>query len=328
MRILPTIQSLHLPTWRAVGTAVLAALLASCGGGEQIQPFQPVRLITIGDELSVLTAQAPTGRKYGINALAADGVSIDCTTYPIWTQTLAATYAFAFAECNPLNLAQTLAHTYAQPGAKADDFVTQVARAEADGAFSDKDLVSVLLGTNDVLDLYRTVYVPNPTTDTYNAVITELGNRGKLLGERINQLIARGPRVILSTIQRVGQSPYAIEEAALWQDPQRPTVLNNFSIAFNNALRVAIVNDGHFIGLVELDALINAALANPGGYGLANITEPACVAALPDCTTATLVSGATAAPTAWLWASNTWMGITAQQYLGTYARGRAQGNPF
>lgn len=328
MRFPLTIKSLHLPTWRVAGAAALAAMLASCGGGEQIQPFAPVRLITIGDELSVLTAQAPTGRKYSINALAADGVSVDCATYPIWTQTLAATYAFVFAECNPLNLVQTLAHTYAQAGAKADDFVAQVAQAEADGAFSDKDLVTVLLGTNDVLDLYNTVYVPNPTTDTYNAVITELGNRGKLLGERINQLIARGPRVILSTIQRMGQTPYAIEEAALRQDPQRPTVLNNFSIAFNNALRLAIVNDGRYIGLVELDALINAGISNPGGYGLTNITEPACVAALPDCTTATLVSGASAAPTAWLWASDTWMGITAQQYLGSYARGRAQGNPF
>lgn len=321
-------EMLRLRSLSGAALAVLAALtlLVSCGGGEQITPFAPTRLIVIGDEMSVLTQSPPQGRKYSINGLVADGVDLDCAIYPIWTQTLAVYYNFAFAECNPLNLPVTAAKTYAKPGAVAADFATQMAEAETSGAFSSTDLVTVLLGANDVLDLYRTRYAPDPTTDTYNAIITELTARGTKLGQQITAYFAQGPKFIVSTIPRMGQTPYALQEVIDTRDPQRATVLNDFSNAFNTAVRVTIPNDGRYWGLVELDQLLATGADNPGAYGLADVTRAACTVDLPNCTAATLAPGAT--PLTWLWASDVWMGPTAHANLGRFAQGRAAGNPF
>ncbi|MGI9153921.1 MAG: hypothetical protein ACR2IY_08615, partial [Rubrivivax sp.] len=65
----------------AAAACVLALGLASCGGGtSQVETFAPLRLITLGDEMSAFTAD---GRKYAVNALAADGTTPDCKTLPL-----------------------------------------------------------------------------------------------------------------------------------------------------------------------------------------------------------------------------------------------------
>jgi outer membrane lipase/esterase len=312
------------------GVLLALCLLASCGGGStrQITPFAPTRLLVFGDEMSVLTKEDPKGRKYSVNALGTDAVTISCSTLPLWTQVLANTYLFAFEECNPNNLAVTVAKIYAHPGAKADDFVAQVAEARlaVGGAFNTTDLATVLLGENDVLDLYKNQYLLDPTTTTYNAIINELTARGTRLGRAVNELTSLGPKVILSTMPLINLTPYALKQAADRKDPNILTVLLDFSNTFNTALRVTIVNNGQYIGLVELDALMNAGVSDPGRYGLTNVVAAACSVPLPDCSTSTLVTGASS--TTWLWASDVWMSSTAHLNLGNFARGRALGNPF
>jgi phospholipase/lecithinase/hemolysin len=184
-----------------------------------------------------------------------------------------------------------------------------------------------------VLDLYRTQYVhdavayPNYTSNpTYQAVMAELQARGARLGQQINDLTALGPKVILSTMPLMNLTPYALQEAINKQDQAIRSVLLDFSNQFNTAMRVNIINDGRWIGLVELDALLNAGVSNPQNYGLTNTTAGVCAVELPNCTTNTLVTGGNA--TTWLWASNLWMGSTAHLNLGNFARGRALGNPF
>jgi len=312
-------------------------LAASCGGGstEQIEPFEPTALLVFGDEMSVLTKELPRGRKYSVNALGSDNITLDCTLRPLWTQVLANAFLFSFAECNSADTIVKPAKIYAAVGAKATDFPAQVAEAlaAAGGAFRGTDLATVLLGANDVLDLYRTQYVPDRVAypnfadnPTYQAVMAELQARGARLGQQVNDLTAMGPKVILSTIPLMNLTPYALQEAIDKQDSTIPGVLLNFSNQFNTAVRVNIINDGRWIGLVELDALLNAGVSNPQNYGLTNITAAVCAVALPDCNTNTLVAGGNA--TTWLWASNLWMGSTAHLNLGNFARGRALGNPF
>jgi hypothetical protein len=323
-------MNLRLRLARCALMGALLGLLGACGGGsvEQIEPFEPQRLFVFGDEMSVLTKTAPLGRKYSVNALGTDNVAIDCAARPLWTQVLANTFLFAFEDCNPLAVAVPQARVLATPGAKSDDFVAQIeaARASASVPLSSTDLMTVLFGANDVLDLYQNQYVPNPTTATANAITQELTARGARLGQRINELTMQGPKVILSTMPLMGLTPYALREAIDHLDPGRPALLTQFSNAFNTAVRVNIVNDGRFIGLVELDALLNAGVSDPGNYGLTNVTNAVCAVALPDCTTNTLVTAGNA--TTWLWASELWMGSTAHLNLGNFARGRALGNPF
>jgi len=315
---------------RTLALAVGLGALASCGGGtEQIEPFAPTRMLVFGDEMSVLTNEVPRGRRYSVNGLDANG-NIECTLRPLWTQILASTYLFAFEECNTVGVAVPQAKIYARPGDQSIDFEAQLAaaRAAAGGAFSNTDLATVLIGANDVLDLYQNQYLPNPTAATAANITAELQMRGTRLGQQINALTQEGPRVILSTIPLMGLTPYALREVINSGDAQRAALLTNFSNTFNTAMRVNIVNDGRFIGLIELDALLNAGVNNPAQYGLVNVTQGVCAVELPNCTTNTLVTTDANAASTWLWASDLWMGTVAHLNLGNFARGRALNNPF
>ena len=327
------------------GAALLAlVLLASCGGGtEAITPYNPTRLLILGDEMSVMTKDGIKGRKYSVNAVGADQVSLDCVLFPLWHQVVAYTWGFAYEECNPGNQAVTAARIYAVPGAKVDDLPQQLEAARlVNGSFSKTDLFMVLVGQNDVVDLYENVYRPDPTTANYNAVIAELQARGVRLAAFVNRLSRadvgdlNGPKVIISTIPLLNLTPYARAQAAAYPGINVWNTLLAFSQALNTAMRAGdgtdgnrgIVNDGRFLGLVELDSLLNAGYNNPENYGLYNTLYPVCVATLPDCwnVPADLAPGGNAVT--WMWASDLWMGTTAQVSLGNFARGRALGNPF
>jgi outer membrane lipase/esterase len=315
----------------AAGLAML--LLASCGGGtEQVTPFKPTRYIAFGDEMSVLTKELPQGRKYTVNALDSDGTGISCAASGsgLWTQGISNVFGFVFEECNP-SARPVAAFSYAAPGAKSADFLTQLAEAKlVQGPFGCNDLMSVLIGANDVIDLYENVYLADPTSNTATAVTDELTARGARLGEAIAALTANdGPNIIVSTIPLVNLTPYALQRNIERPDTNTLNVLNNFSNAFNTALRTNIPNDGSRWGLVELDALLNAGFNNPGSYGLVNVVNAVCDPLTwntPNCTTNTLVPNGNA--NTWLWASDKWISWQAHNRLGNFARNRATGNPF
>lgn len=318
---------------QGLATGMALVLLASCGGGtEQITPFDPTRYIVFGDEMSYLTAD---GRKYTVNALDSNGLpgcSINTSSQPsrIWVQVLGSGLGFRFAECNVNNL-EVNAFMFSAPGAKVDDFVNQVAAARlAHGPFGCHDMMSVLLGANDVIDLFENVYLASPTQGTANQVANELAARAARLGRAIADLTAdNGPNFIVSTIPLMNLTPYARQMASDYPNANVANVLNQLSSSFNTSLRTNIPNDGSRWGLVELDALLNAGFNNPGTYNLSNVKDAACDAVTwgtADCTTNTLVDGANA--NNWLWASNLWMGWRAHLNLGDFARNRAQGNPF
>ena len=293
-----------------------------------------------------LTDTVPLGRKYAVNTLNSDNTSLDCGTRRIWHQQVADEYNFGYLECNPSGLLNNAAKIYAAPGAKTEDLIAQLARARLEnaGEWSNTDLFTVLVGANDVIDLYENVYLANPGSDSYNAVIAMLRARGIGLARFINELTrgeVSGPKVIVSTIPLMNLTPYAIKQAALHPDLNVRGVLQDFSTTFNTAMRAGdsrngfsgIINDGRFIGLVELDGILQAGVDNPGNYGLTNVTQGVCAVELPNCvvsgtdsTQGTLVPNGNA--DTWLWASDLWIGTTAQLRLGSFARGRALGNPF
>ncbi len=321
---------------KGFGAALAVVLLGSCGGStEQIEPFDPTRLLVFGDEMSVLTNEPPQGRKYSVNALASDGVTVDCTSRRLWFQQVAVEYGFQFEECNPNNQADPKGKILAQVGAKVDDLPAQIARAAAlSGCFNETDLVTILIGANDVLDIYQNQYIPDPAISnykdnpTYQAAINELQARGARLGQRVNALTTLGPKVIVSTIPMMNLTPYAIKEAALRPNANVRNVLQDFSNTFNTAMRVNIINNGLFIGLVELDALLQAGVNDPGRYGLNNVTQAVCAVELPNCDNAPEFLVPNGNANTWLWASDLWMGSIAHSNLGNFARNRATDNPF
>lgn len=292
---------------------LMAALLASCGGGtSQIEPFKAGRLIAFGDELSAFTAD---GRNFSVNGLDT-AQAPDCNALPIWIQVVAKVYNFGFSQC-PLPGGQALAITRAAPGAGSADLATQVAAQVADGGILDKDLVTVLVGVNDIKALYLKSLASPASPEAQ--LIADAQALGVEVARQVNALVDRGARVIVATVPDVGLSPYGIAQGAAGAG-----LLSRLSAALNGRIRANILNDGRYVGLVLGDEFTQ--VANRGFYGYANVTQAACTVALPDCTSATLSTGATAET--WLWADDTWLTTAGHRRLGALAEARARQNPF
>lgn len=303
----------------AAAAAVLA--LAACGGGDRVEEFRPERLIALGDEASVLVRDPnDTSKvyKYSVNALQADNVTPDCGTYPIWTQVLASNLGMAFPECPSGTLPQ-VAETRAAAGARVEQVVAQLQALRAANP-GEKAVVTVLAGTNDVIDLYERVTASDNPTPEADAIAAARA-RGSVLGAEIGALATAGPAVIVSTIPDLGRSPYAAARGTAAQ-----SLLAQLSEAFNTGLRVTIPQDGRLVGLVFGNLL---GFESGGNVASGYFNAAACSAALPGCTTATLVEGASTANIGnWIWADDRRFGPSTHTQLGANALNRVRNNPF
>jgi outer membrane lipase/esterase len=313
---------------RATFATALLAALAACGGStSQRDPFVAQRLFALGDEASVLIADPASNTaalKYSVNVDlgVAPAVSISCADQPLWIQSVAALYGFTFKECNPGNVAVPLAATFATVDARAVDIDAQAAQA---GAFRAKDLVTVLFGTNDVLEVYRAVIAGSISEDQGAA---ELRNRAEKVANKVNQIVGEGARVLLSTVPDMGLSPYGRAQEGLGAG--RAQLLTRLTTAFNEELGIKILLDGSLIGLVQADQMVQAMVRSPGNFGLINAVDAACLPSrpLPTCTTRadSLIPGGDAGT--FLWADDTRMSFGGHSYLGRLAQDRATRNPF
>jgi lysophospholipase L1-like esterase len=304
----------------ALLAGVLAsALLASCGGGQQVQSFTATRVIAFGDESSVINAN---GSKYTVNALlASSATAFDCGSNPIWIQSVAAIYGLVFPQCPGL-VADPVNRIYATAGAMVADLGPQIDQQVADGGFGPTDLVTVFIGVNDVIDQFS--QYPAVGEDQ---LLANVDAAGAALAAQVNRIASLGAKVLITTIPNLGLTPYAGDRTA-GSTNGNPAVLTSLSARFNDALLANLTNDGRKIGLIQLDeyltAIDTATQAGLGSYN--NSTLAACSVALPACTTNTLVADAVGA--VWLWADDRHLGPTGQAALGSLAVARAQNNPF
>jgi hypothetical protein len=305
---------------RALPWLLLAWLLSSCGGGSsQIEPFQPQKMIFIGDETVGLLSD---GRRYGINGLASDGTTIDCGANPIWSQQLASNFGFLIDTCSTTT--GTPGITRAVPDAKVADLDGQISAQIATGVTS-KDLFVVMVGMNDIIEVYETFVgdrscnAPNNNPPA-NSMMAELAARGHLAAMQISRILDAGGRAIVSTVHDLGRTPYALTRG-------QGDLLTCMTAIFNARLRVDIRPlDGRLWGLVLADDNTLAVADNPSGFGLTNVSDPACAVAPPDCTTSTLVSGADSGN--YLWADDRHFGPLLHNQLASQAITRARNNPF
>jgi phospholipase/lecithinase/hemolysin len=316
-------NKLRFPRLGRVGLAAVGlfgALCASgCGGGDLVATFAPGRLLVFGDENSVLTA---TGAKYSINALNTDNTLL-CTNNPIWVQVLANRYGFGFAQCpNPFDTAAPRGIIYAAVGTGVADIAAQITAAAGPGGFQSTDLTTVYTGQKDIIAIYQAM----TSAADIGTARAAAEAAGEALANQVNRLADAGARTLIVTVPNVGVTPFALAEKAAHTDFDRADALRQITERFNARLRSTIFNDGRRIGLIQLDEYVGVVLAFPGAYGYANVTQGACTVALPDCTTATLVTGATS--TSYLFADDRRVGAAAQQQTGNLAVTRAVNNPF
>ena len=309
------------------GVVAIAGLVACGGGTSQYEVFVPQRLLVFGDETSTIT---PLGLKYAVNGFssvdAGGGTTEDvpdCNTIPVWVQSMAQSYGFVFAECNPNRVDVLNARMLASAGAKVEDIKVQIDAQIAAGGFADRDLVTMLAGANDIIAAYQD-YPVRSEADIEN----DLRARGKALAQQVNRLVDYGAKVILVTVPDMGLTPYANKQRNEFTDTDRAALLSRLTAAFNEQLGVNIVLDGRFIGLVQADLRTQSMVRSPGSYNLTNVTDAACLdtAPLPLCTTKTLVDGATAAN--WMWADDLRLGFQGHQQIAALALDRARQNPF
>lgn len=328
--------------WGAAAAAGLGLLLASCGGGGQVEPFAPTRIVAFGDELSLLDDTVTplngtgNGRKYGINAfkqvtvngvLTDDPTALDCTRNPLWIQTVATSFSLAFDRCLGTATAAT-GQVRAQLGHKVADLAGQIAAVQGN-ALGEKDLALVMIGMHDILELYARY--PGVGRDV---LIDEARTRGRSLGAQINALATSGPAVVVLTVPDIGQSPFALAQNLSTNDNTRAALLSELVATFNNRMSVELINDGRLIGLVYADIELQKMVKFPQSFGLTNVTGAACKtsAPLPGCTTATLqdatATAAAATGATWLWADDLRLSPAGQSRIGLLAESRARNNPF
>lgn len=318
--------SIHRTARAALRVAGLAAALAgaACGGGDQATTFSAQRVIALGDESSVVTAE---GKKYSVNAFANDSTSaLDCRNSPIWVQTVAVRYGLAFPQCPgvPAAAVPSTSRIRAAAGATVADLAAQIDAQIADGGIGTGDLVTLLVGANDVIAQFAQIPAIGEAQ-----VLANLDAAGAALSAQANRLAALDARVLISTIPDIGRTPFAGDRsAAAAATNPNPVLLSRLSTRFNDAMLSTLLNDGRKIGLIQLDQYLIAVdrAAGLGQGSFVNVTQGSCAVALPDCTPATLLTGAGA--NAWLWADDRHLGAGGQNSLGSLAVSRATTNPF
>lgn len=308
---------------RWVGVLASALLLASCGGGEQVRKFVPSRVVSFGDENSVIEADKT---KYTVNFLAAattdvPNPTIDCTQLQIWVQILANSYSVPFPQCPVSGIGTSPSLMLAANGAEVADVAAQIDNFLSSNSFSDTDLVTILAGSNDVLALYDTVVAG---TNTLDQAASEAEARGTALAAQVNRVAQAGAKVLISTIPNLALTPYGRADAT------RSAALSRLSERFNSKLRVGLINDGHMIGLLLTDESFQSIV----NFSSANFTDPACndatLSNVRSCTSQTLrtVNGVAATASTYLWADNVHMSPVGHSNLGSLALSRATNNPF
>lgn len=307
----------------ALAAVAASALIAGCGGGtSQIEPFAPTRVIAFGDESSTILQ---SGKKYTINALNPDTKLIDCKLNQVWTQALASGFNMVYPQCNTDFVALPQGLMYAAAGDKVADVRDKIDQYLSNDRFGPKDLVAIMVGVNDILELYR--QFPAQSRDS---LINEAKSRGKLLADQANRIANANGRVLIATIFDLGVTPFGVNEKNQQTDIDRQIFLNDLTTAFNVQMRLNLINDGRLIGLVLVDESIQQISRFPSSFGYSNVTQAACRSdvAPQDCTTDTLVTEATSNPAQWLWAGDVLLSPAGQQYIANLALGRARNNPF
>lgn len=306
----------------ALATVAAAALLAGCGGGstQQIEPFAPTRIITFGDESGAILQN---GKKYTINGLSTDTQLLDCRLNPIWSQVVATGFNFVYSQCNADYVALPQGVMYAAAGVKVADVRDKIDQHLSNDGFGPRDLVTIMVGVNDIVELYRQFPL-----QSREALIGEAKARGKLLADQVNRIANANGRVVVSTIFDVGLTPFGQKEKEQQTDIDRAIFLDDLSTAFNTALRLNLLNDGRLIGLVLTDETVQQIARFPSAFGYTDVTHAACRTdvAPQDCTTSTLQVDAN--PSQWLWAGDTLLGPNVQSRIGAMYLSRARNNPF
>lgn len=293
-----------------------AALAACGGGdGDQSTSFQYDKLVSFGDSLSDLgtfkvgtiqaltasagggrwTTSSPAGGEMWTERIAQQiAVTKPCpaetgllpnipgiTGAPVTAQAGCFSYAQGSARItSPLGpnsvalqeapLSQTTLGLMAKP--IQDQMAAHL--AAAGGTYSGRELVTVLAGANDVFMELNFINTPFGAATPQSAV-ANMALAGATLGELIKtEVLAKGAkRVLVLNIPDVASTPFA--KAAELEQQGTAALIDTMVQAFNTQLAAAL-NGVPGVRLGDAYSASKDQAANPGAYGLSNVTDVAC----------------------------------------------------
>jgi outer membrane lipase/esterase len=324
---------------KTIATLLTALALAACGGsgGKQAETFQAQRVVVFGDEASLLN---PDGSKYSINSVDPLSNALNCAANPLWVQLVAFSYGIVFPECNAAQLPAT-GRMRAAYGAKSQDLQTQINAHLASDTLGKNDLVTVLVGTHDILAQFEAN--PRPSEADMLAAVAQAG---ALVGDQVLRLTRTSAKVLIATVPDLSLTP--LGRSASGPDQ---ALLSRLSVRLNDQLRVRLDQDpnggGRSGALFALDETVQRYVSLVGSaFGYTDVVSPACtdsianpsaIAAIPinsiimpdgNLPTSCRTNTADPASGSWLWAGRVQFSAYAHGQLGAAAVVKLKANPL
>lgn len=280
--------------WMRRGMLALAAasslVLGACGSGTIESQLNPTRVIAFGDGFSDL---GQGGTRYTVND----------TTVNIWSHQVAASFGATLTTAASGGLSHATGNARVNTdvdaaGGSAPTVKEQIDTFLASGTIGANDLVVVGAGTADVIAEIQQAIKVDPTQSSAQA-LANVQQAGRDLATQVRRLVQNGAKhVAVVGPYHLGKSPWAVNVGQVG-------LLTDAASKFNEELLVALVDLGANVLYVDAALFFNLMVVNPSGYGLVNVSTPACasVDAGPGigigagevnsalCTTSTLQSG-------------------------------------
>ncbi len=301
-----------------------AALLAACGGGDNIESqFVPDRVIAFGDAESDV---GQTGGRYTVND----------NTVNVWTQYVATAYGRTLTaqSAGGLGFATGNARIAVEPDAGGST-ATMTLREQVDaflasGTFAENDLVLVGAGTSDII-VNAKAALDGRITEA--EALANVDQAARDMAVQVRRMVEAGARhVAIAGVRNLAVTPWALATGRgdLLQalSSVSTNTGENQPRAFNDRLKIQLSDLGASVLYVEAASYFMQVTSNPGGSALDNVTGLACTSVDPgegistgtgqvnsrNCTPATVQAGIDY--NRWLYADRVYFTPRGHQLLG------------
>jgi phospholipase/lecithinase/hemolysin len=278
-------------------TCASAALLTACGSGTIVDPFTPTRVLSVGDSFSDL---GQDGKRYTVND----------DTINIWSQQAAINWGLPLVASNKGGLSYARGDALVT-GPTGNSIEAQVTELLSKNKLQAGDLVLINGGLADIMTNVAASGFSAQTTANVQAA-------GRALGAQVQRVVNAGAtHVLVVGVFPLGLSPLGISTG-------QTTNFDNITLAFNNALKLAIVDLGANVLYLDSAQYYGQVYYAPTNFPpLNNSTTVACTTVLvTDCTPATITPGFDY--NTLLYASSVYFTPTAHRLLGNYAFNRVK----
>jgi phospholipase/lecithinase/hemolysin len=135
-------------------------------------------------------------------------------------------------------------------------------------------LYTVWAGSNDVLDIANSTETPAQQQASVQQAVTNETNF-------IDGLIVHGAKnLVVMDVPDLGKTPY--ETARPLSDAASSSLAATYNTDLGTALQAIVASGAASIDTINTFGLLDTAIANPGAYGLTNVTQPVWTGNLTD----------------------------------------------